>query len=233
MKTKEYVKDLRAKLRNTSPTRVALTGGEYTKSAIMYYNAARATMYALDETSSMTDIVRALPKTERDYFMEFVQEKDPEKRQEILSYVSPSLQRALRMLWYGDFIRPESNESFFADHELPAPTWGGWNPNVDLEDVMAKTIQNEGMLASDFGIYTSQYEEPGVINAPEIDNWNSGNGTMIAALNIQMLLNGAGLIGTEVSVEPQQDSTLQVIANIGRVVEYNIDQEINKLFDLL
>ena len=56
---------------------------------------------------------------------------------------------------------------------------------------------------------------------------------MIAALNIQMLLNGAGLIGTEVSVEPQQDSTLQVIANISRVVEYNIDQEINKLFDLL
>ena len=229
----QLLKDLRARLRNTSPTRVALTGGEYTKSAIMYYNAARATMYALDETSSMTDIVRALPKTERDYFMEFVQEKDPEKRQEILSYVSPSLQRALRMLWYGDFTRPESNESFFADHELPAPTWGGWNPNVDLEDVMAKTIQNEGMLASDFGIYTSQYEEPGVINAPEIDNWNSGNGTMIAALNIQMLLNGAGLIGTEVSVEPQQDSTLQVIANIGRVVEYNIDQEINKLFDLL
>ena len=229
----QLLKDLRARLRNTSPTRVALTGGEYTKSAIMYYNAARATMYALDETSSMTDIVRALPKTERDYFMEFVQEKDPEKRQEILSYVSPSLQRALRMLWYGDFTRPESNESFFADHELPAPTWGGWNPNVDLEDVMAKTIQNEGMLASDFGIYTSQYEEPGVINAPEIDNWDSGNGTMIAALNIQMLLNGAGLIGTEVSVEPQQDSTLQVIANIGRVVEYNIDQEINKLFDLL
>lgn len=229
----KLIDNLKRRLNNLSPTRIPLSGGDYTKSAIMYYNAARSTMYALDETSSLTDVVRALPKTERDYYMEFVKEKDPEKRKEILSYVSPSLRKALRMMWYGDYEKPESNESYFSEHYLPAPTWGGWNPNVDLADIQAKVVKNEGMVASDFGIYNSQYREPEVINAPDISNWDAGESYITSALNVQTLLTGAGLIGVEVNVEPQQDSTIQVIANIGRVVEYNIDQGIRNLFGVL
>lgn len=229
----ELIENLKHRLNNLSPTRIPLSGGDYTKSAIMYYNAARSTMYALDETSSLADVVRALPKTERDYYMEFVKEKDAEKRKEILSYVSPSLRKALRMMWYGDYEKPESNESYFTEHYLPAPTWGGWNPNVDLADIQAKVVKNEGMIASDFGIYNSQYREPEVINAPDISNWNSGESYIISALNIQAILSGAGLIGTEVNVEPQQDSTIQVIANIARVVEYDIEQNIRNLFGVL
>ena len=82
------------------PSKVPMAGGDYTKSAIMYYNAAQATMYALNETSSMTDVIRALPKTDREYFMEFVKEKDEDKRREIISQVSPQIRKALNMFWY-------------------------------------------------------------------------------------------------------------------------------------
>lgn len=230
VREEELARELRKRRDSISPTRIPLKGGEYAKSAIMYYNAARSTMYGLDETSSMADIVRALPKTDRDYFMEFVKERDDEKRKEILSYVSPQLQKALRMIWYGEFEKPESMEDYFDSHILPAPTWGGWNPNVDLADVMAKVVKNEAMTASDFGIYSSQYNEPEVINAPELNIHGGGDSYLMASLKLKTLLNGYGFIGTEVSVEPRQDDLIQVVSNIARVVPYNIEQGVEELF---
>ena len=204
-----------------------LTGGEYTKSAIMYYNAMQSTMYALDETSSMSDIIRALPKTEREYFMEFVQERDPEKRKEIMETASPQIRKALNMLWNQKYDKPESNESFFSSHRLPPPTWAGWNPNVDLADVKAKVINNEaGQVSSDYGIYASQYQDPDVLNAPSIGLDQGGDGWLMSSLKLQAVLNGMGLIGTEVSVEPKQDNVLDVAVNLTKIVPYQIDQAI-------
>lgn len=229
---------LKDRLELLTPTKTPLQGGDYTKSAIMYYNAARATMYALDEQSSMADIVRALPKTERDYFMEFVKERDKEKREEILAHTSPQLRRALKLVWSKssddyEVETPESNESYFADRKLPGMTWAGWNPNVDLEDVKAKVIKNEAMNPSDFGIYSSQYDDESVINAPFLNVDEGGDGYLLTAANLQSVLSGMGLTGVNVNVEPSQDSTLEVIANVGRVVKYNVEQEIESFFGLL
>lgn len=230
LRESDLIDRLKSRLKEIKPTQIALRGGEYTRSAIMYYNAARATMYGLDETSSMTDIIRALPKTERDYFMEFVKERDPEKRKEILSYASPSLTKALRIMWYGDYSRPESMEDYFSSHYLPAPTWGGWNPNVDLADVMAKVVKNEAMVASDFGIYSSEYDNPDVINAPELDYGASPSSYITNELKLKGVLNSLGLWGVDVNVSPSEDSMLNVVANIGRVAEYNIGQSIEDIF---
>lgn len=212
------------------PSKVPLSGGEYTKSAIMYYNAAKATMYALDENSSMADVIRALPKTDREYFMEFLKEKDEEKRQEILSYVSPQIRKALNMFWYKKYDKPESNEEFFTKHSLPGPLWSGWNPNIDLADVQAKVINNEGMNYSDFGIYASQYREPEVMNAPVVE-YSSHDSLMESSLKIKTLLSGLGLTGVDISVEPYSGDTLQVLANVSRVVDYKLDSTIINIFE--
>lgn len=245
---------LEARLEGLSPVKAMFSGGEYAKSAVLYYNAAKSTMYGLDENSSMADIIRALPKTDREYFMEFVKEKDDEKRKEIMNYASPQIRRALKMIWKKeegggiteyipspikqtlkgiwnpDFDEPESNESYFENHYLPAPTWGGFSPDVDLEDVKAKVIKNEAMTASDFGIYSSQYDEPGVINAPALDYRGSSDNILVRQLKLSAALNGAGLIGVNVSVEPSNDSIIQVIANVSRVIPYNVEQSINSFF---
>jgi hypothetical protein len=230
LEAEEMKAALRQRLKEATPTKIPLNAGEYTKSAVMYYNAARATMYALDETSTMADVVRALPKVERDYYMAFLQERDPEKRKEIMSYASPQLRKALKMAWYQEFEDPESNESYFASHNLPGPLWSGWDPNTDLADVQAKIIKNEGMMSSDFGVYASQYSDPNVINAPYVDYKDGGDGFIVSAMKIQSLLNGYGLTDVDVRVEPSQDSRLDVIANVGRIVAYDIESGISNLF---
>lgn len=221
---------LKKKLLDLEPSKVPVKGREYTKSAIMYFSAMRSTMFGLDETSQMTDIVRALPKTDREFFMEFIKERDEEKRREILSVASPQLRKALNMLWYKKFEQADSNEAYFAEHYLPSPLWRGWKPEISLQNVKAKAIKNEaGLVPSDFGIYSSQYSDIEVIEAPELNLRETGEGMLISALKLEAMLKGAGLLDTEVSVEPRQDSRLEVIANIARIIPYNIDRGMKSL----
>ena len=221
---------LKKKLLDAQASSVPFSGGEYTKSAVMYYNAMRATMYALDETSQMTDIIRALPKTDREFFMEFIKERDEKKRKEILSYTSPQIRKALNMLWYGEIKKEESNEEYFAEHYLPSPLWRGWSPKIDLRDVKTKAIKNEaGLAPSDFGIYASQYNEPEVIDAPVLNLRKSGDGLLLSKMKLESLLAGMGIKDAEISVEPRQDNAIQVIANVSRIVQYKIDSAINGL----
>ena len=221
---------LKKKLLDLAPSKVPVKGGEYTKSAVMYFSAMRSTMFGLDETSQMTDIVRALPKTDREFFMEFVKERDEEKRREILSVASPQIRKALNMLWYKKFDEPEPNEVYFSEHYLPSPLWRGWKPEISLQNVKAKAIKNEaGLVPSDFGIYSSQYSDIEVIEAPELNLRESGDGMLISAVKLEAMLKGAGLLDTEVSVEPRQDSRLEVIANIARIIPYNIDRGMKSL----
>ena len=217
---------IRRKLREGAP-KVGMRGGEWTKTAIMYKNAADATMYGLDENAVMADIVRALPKTERDYFIEFMKEKDPEKREEILKTVSPLLNRALRTIWKMPLPERVSNEEYFEHHPLPAPTWSGWRPDVDLANVEAKVIYNQGMQFSDMGVYASQYRTPEVQNAPNIEYETSQNSSLLTRLKLQMAITGMGIDADKISVEPSPDSTIQVIANVARIVPYKINYEID------
>ncbi len=196
----------------------------------MYKNAADATMYGLQEDAVMADIVRALPKTERDYFIEFMKEKDEDKRKEILRTVSPLLNRALRTIWKMPVEPMQSNEDYFEHHTLPAPTWAGWRPDIDLANVEAKVIYNQGMAFSDFGVYASQYRDQAVINTPNIDYTQEQRSTLLTRLKLQMALAGTGLDAKSVSVEPSQDSTIQVIANVARIIPYKISEEFNNLF---
>ena len=228
----EAKKLIRKRLNSVSGAKVGIRGGEYTKSAIMYKNAADATMYGLQEDAVMADIVRALPKTERDYFIEFMKEKDQEKREEILKTVSPLLNRALRTIWKMPLPEKISNEEYFEHHTLPAPTWAGWRPDIDLANVEAKVIYNQGMQFSDMGIYASQYRDPAVINAPNIDYNRSQNSTFLTRLKLQMAMTGLGISSEGISVEPSQDSGIQVVANIAQVIPYKVGEEFDKLFSI-
>lgn len=229
--SEEAKKIIRRQLNKMSGVKIGLRGGEFTKSALMYKNAADATMYGLQDDAVMADIVRALPKTERDYFIEFMKEKDAEKREEILKTVSPLLNRALRTIWKMPLPEKVSNEEYFEHHTLPAPTWAGWRPDIDLANVEAKVIYNQGMQFSDMGIYASQYREPAVINAPNIEYSKEQNSTLLTRLKLQMALAGTGLDASKVSVEPSQDSGIQVIANVARIIPYKINEEFENLFN--
>ena len=211
--------------------RTAMRLGEYGRAALLYKKAAESTMYGLRADARWNDIEMALPKYERDYFQEFMKERDPDKQEEILKTVSPFLRRALKQVWGMDYSKDkgEDNDEYFKDHNLPNFLWEGWRPDSDLNNIKAKTIKNEGMLFSDFGIYESKYRDPKVINAPNLSPKGSNNPLELQA-KLQSTMNGLGLTGVEVSVEPKSTKGTQSIINLAQVVKYDFREKVNDLF---
>ena len=182
-----------------------IEGGEWTRTALLYKQAADATMYGLKKGSSWSQLITALPQNDREYFMEFVKERDPDKRDEIMRYVSPSLQKALKIAWGQDPGKPKDNEEFFKNKDLPAADWEGWAPQNDLKNTEIKTIAHNGDVnLSDFGFYESSLRDPAVQNAPDIPSRfksGAGGGSDIRK-QLEDELKGKGLDHVDISVKP-------------------------------
>lgn len=205
-----------------------LVAGKYTEQAIMFHQVAESTVYALNKDSEYSDIIRALPNTEKEYFVEFAKVTDERRRREILRNVSPSLAKALKLVWYQEDTDTESNESFFERHNLPDPLWAGWDASTNLDNIKAKVIYNEGMQYADYGIYSSSYEDPEVINAPNIDNIHDGSNPLSVRVNLNTVLSGIGLTDKRIQVNPTQDEgVIDVVSNITAVLGYKIEKALS------
>lgn len=205
-----------------------LVAGKYTEQAIMFHQVAESTVYALNKDSEYSDIIRALPNTEKEYFVEFAKVTDERRRKEILRNVSPSLAKALKLVWYQEDTDTESNESFFERHNLPDPLWAGWDASSNLDNIKAKVIYNEGMQYADYGIYSSSYEDPEVINAPNIDNIHDGSNPLLVRMNLNAVLSGIGLTDKRIQVNPTQDEgVIDVVSNITAVLGYKIEKALS------
>ena len=216
------------KLKALEDSEMMLSVGKWGKTALIYKQAMDSTIYGLQENASWAQILRAIPRNDRDYFIEFAKEKNPEKREEILQYVSPYTRRALQIAWGEEPDEPESMTSFFSRHKLPSPFWSGWRPNVDLADIEVKTIHNEGMLLSDFGYYESQLRDPDVIHAPNLDP-NEKQDAISMRANLISVLQGLGLTGVNVSVVPSSKPGIEVVANMTRMAQYNVQEKFKEL----
>lgn len=205
-----------------------LVAGKYTEQAIMFHQVAESTVYALNKNSEYSDIIRALPNTEKEYFVEFAKVTDERRRREILKNVSPSLAKALKLVWYQEDTETESNESFFERHNLPDPLWAGWDASTNLDNIKAKVIYNEGMQYADYGIYSSSYEDPEVINAPNIDNIHDGSNPLSVRVNLNTVLSGIGLTDKRIQVNPTQDEgVIDVVSNVTAVLGYKIEKALS------
>jgi hypothetical protein len=213
---KQMMKLLTGKINALDNDTTIIEGGKYTHSALIYKQAAEATMYALKKGSSWSQIITALPTNDREYFTEFVKERDPGKRSDILKTASPALKKALNLAWGKDVKKDEDNETYFAKHNLPQLNWAGWRPDTDLKNVEVKTIANEGMSLSDFGYYESQLRDPDVINAPSIVKPKHKNSQMNGVRrNLQKILEGQGLKNVSVNVTDNAFDGHQIKADIG------------------
>jgi hypothetical protein len=204
-----------------------LKAGKYTRAALAYKQAAESTIYGLPESASFAQLMRAVDKNDRDYILEFAKERNPKRQKEILKYISPYERRVLQTAWGQKPDQVESNESYFANHKLPGLFWAGWRPDMNLDNVEIKTIENEGMLLSDFGFYESQAQTPEAEDAQPIVNYDHGTGPIELRKNLLTALNGAGLIGVNVDIQPSSESGIQMVTNIVRVGDYKIKQGLN------
>lgn len=205
-----------------------LAAGEYTEQAIMYHQVAESTVYALNKNSEYSDIIRALPSTEKEYFIEFAKVTSEKQRREILRNVSPSLAKALKLVWYQEDTEVESNESYFLNHNLPGPLWEGWSASSNMEDIKAKVIYNEGMTYADYGIYSSVYEDENVINAPNIEEIKDGDDPITVRAKLNTIMNGLALSDRQIRVnESSNDGIVDVFNNVTAVIGYKIDKALS------
>ena len=131
------------------------------------------TAVGMNATGNEQVAVSAMPYRERPYMQEFVKETDPRRRERILAMVSNDMQRALLGQWTRQYSEasgqslPASNPKArmdaaitlaqsqigAADYKMPGNDWVGWNKGVEIEDVKAIFLRNEGYDTHDFNIW--------------------------------------------------------------------------------
>lgn len=198
---KAYLKLLSKEKNAVEEDKVIQNVGQWGRTAMLYRKAMNSTMYGLNEDSSWGEMVSALPQNDREFFMEFVKEKDPDKRQKILDTVSPQLKKALQMAWKMDLDEEETNEEYFTKHKLPDYKWAGWRPDVDMQGIEAKTIKNEGATLSDYGLYESTLDTPSANlfgDNLKFSNYSESKSTVED--NLKYILKGQGLKDVDIKV---------------------------------
>ena len=196
-------------------------GGEYTKSAIAYKKAMESTMYGLDPTATMDELLASVPDQYKDHFQAFMNVTDKKEQEKILKSVSPMMRRPLQAAWGMKLERVKSNRRYFKVHALPGAGWRGWRPNVNLKHVKMKTIRNEGMLLSEFGYYDSEKAKTSFEDAPDIENYNEG--TFLSALKVRTVMKGHGLHVRNVSVEKSRAPGIRIVGDVKERVEDRTD----------
>jgi len=104
--TEEYFDRLKY-LKSQMHARLARNAGDF-DSAQEWLKASKKTLTGAQPYGSREDmlaIMEALPKRERDYYTEFSEETDPERREKILELVPEQVGRIYRLTWEADALR--------------------------------------------------------------------------------------------------------------------------------
>ena len=204
-------------------------GGKYTKAAVAYKKAMESTIYGLSAGATKDEILAAVPDQYKDYFQAFMDVKDESEREKILKEVPDYLKRPLQAAWGMKMEDVQSNRRYFKSHKLPGVTWRGWKPNINLKHVKMKTIQNEGMLLSDFGFYESEKGKAAYQLAPDIDNYDSGSLGFNSTLRLKAEMKGFGVRMSNVSIEKTSAPGFWITADMKQSIEERAEYGANSI----
>ena len=205
------------------------TGGKYTKAAVAYKKAMESTIYGLSAGATQDEILAAVPDQYKDYFQAFMEVKDASEREKILKEVPDYLKRPLQAAWGMEMEDIKSNKSYFKSHKLPGVGWKGWKPNINLKHVKMKTIQNEGMLLSDFGFYESEKAKAAYEMAPDIDNYDSRSIGFSSNLRLKAEMKGLGVRLSNVSIEKTSAPGFWITADMKQSLEERAEYASNSI----
>ena len=204
-------------------------GGKYTKAAVAYKKAMESTIYGLSAGATKDEILAAVPDQYKDYFQAFMDVKDESEREKILKEVPDYLKRPLQAAWGMEMEDIKSNRRYFKNHKLPGITWRGWKPNINLKHVKMKTIQNEGMLLSDFGFYESEKAKAAYELAPDIENYDSRSVSFNSTLRLKAEMKGLGVRMSNVSIEKTSAPGFWITADMKQSLEERAEYGANSI----
>lgn len=198
---KDFAKDqlsaINESLKDIDNRRPEIPVGSYTALALRYKEEYESTLYGAQDTYDYMKIYRALPKRDKEFFTAF-QKASPKERQKILELV-PKNQKNIYRQQFGLSTKDEDDvslEEYFSDYKLPDEEWEGWRPEVSLENMKIKVMQNEAMDLTEANYWDEHVERANMdpSEAISIDRLpNTPVSQMINQERLRKSLQGAGL----------------------------------------
>lgn len=186
--------------------------GPNTVAALGARQKMQSTMYGANVFGDVMNLSASIPRNQRDYFMEFLN-APVDERMRILS-VLPRLERRMFEARWGMKVekRPDL-KTYFSQHELPGPSWEGWSPAVDIEDVKIKMMQSQGVNLSQQGYYPQQISEANALNY-SYPTFNKAQSPDASAAQLQRLFTSNNMAGSVRIVPTSGNSSIELQAGV-------------------
>ncbi|MEW6770006.1 MAG: hypothetical protein AB1330_01250 [Bacillota bacterium] len=183
----------------------------WASAALYYYQQYTSTVYGFEPGTPWTNIMRALPPQEREYFTHFAKTTDPVEQRKILEVVPRGQRRIYESLWGLPVESRVNLVEYFRTHYLPGPEWAGWRPEVNLEDIKVQVVQTLGKDIHDFDLWPADVRRAEAARAPAIpDIFRTGVPAAALREQLERILLGLGLEGVSVRVSPSDRWRLEV-----------------------
>lgn len=187
---KSIIKSINQELTKIQSDRSVERVPENVVKAISYKQQADQTMYGYNVGDPLNNLMKALPKKERQYFKYFM--KAPEEEKDKILRIAPEyLKRGLQQAWGMDVDEKQSLQQYFQTHGLPDASWVGWNENTNIEDVKVKLVHNNKLDMGEFDLWNDQINQANQTNIP-IPKIRSQNSGRMVQLRLQSILGKAG-----------------------------------------
>lgn len=192
--------------------------------ALQYYQKAQETVYGYDYGENIQNLMKALPKTEKDFFKYFTKAPEEEK-EEILEVIPNYLKEPMMNLWGKHIDTPkESLEDYFSKHQLPEEDWIGWDEDISLDSVKVKLVEKEGLEYSNFNIWQDDLDLANSVNIP-IPYMDKKVDKNKAKSLLERLLLENGYENVEVT--PSKSLSNNIVLNIKNDTRYEVEKKLN------
>lgn len=177
--------------------------GPLSLQALRYKEEYESTLYGLKDLD-YEKIYKALPKRERAYFQSFAS-ASARDRAKILRIIPQNQRRVFQRLWGLKPDKKVSLENYFQVYNLPDADWEGWQPDVSLDAIKIKTMQDAGI---DLKHTPYRDEAPIARGVPRIKNIRKPLSMSFDSHRLQRVLEGAGLKNVKLrySIGPANDA---------------------------
>jgi hypothetical protein len=154
-------------------------------------------------------VAQSMPYKDKWFFQEFVEAPERD-RERILELVPENERRIYKALWgYGDEgVKPL--EYYFDKYYLPGANWAGWRPDVNLDDMKVKAVQEADLQLSDFNFWQDDVNNSKMLpdisahSGNDIYRHNQFKGYRDMEYNIRAVLEGQGLQDVNIQITPNQ-----------------------------
>lgn len=187
---KSIIKSINEELTKIQSDRSVERIPENVVKAISYKQQADQTMYGYQTGDPLNNLMKALPKKERQYFKYFM--KAPEEEKDKILRVAPDyLKRGLQQAWGMEVDEKPSLQEYFQTHGLPDAGWIGWDENTNIEDVKVKLVHNNKLDMGEFDLWNEQISQANETNIP-VPKIRSQNSKRMVQLKLQSILGKSG-----------------------------------------